>query len=85
MKILAIAFAVVIGVLSLSLAWTGYSQVETISLLREQNSLLQSHITAQRRLCYRMERLNVAYEKTMVDMISCLGLDPPGETGDPDG
>jgi len=77
MRVVAVFFALVIGVLALSVAWTSRTQVETISRLREQNALLQALVDQERRLCNRLEVINLAYDHTLTNVAIWLGLDSP--------
>lgn len=77
MRVVVVFLALVIGALSLSLVWTNQTQVETISCLREQNALLQALVEQERRLCHRLGAINQAYDRTLINVATWLGLDSP--------
>ena len=81
MRVLAVALALVVGVLALSLVWTNHSQVETIARLREQNGLLHALVEEERQLCVRLATVNRACDHTLNEVAYWLGLDDPSGMG----
>lgn len=81
MKALVAVFVVVIGLLAVSLVWVNHSQVETIARLQEQSGLLQAVVEQERRLCARLRVVNIAYDRTLVNVAQWLGMNPREAVG----